>query len=90
MIDLTNVDMEEFRDKFDQIKGIMETRTSVNNSLKEVKEELADILGINKKKVGAVIKMLFNIYEEGEPVDEELAEGVKNLYLKAKEEERED
>lgn len=85
MIDMTNVDVEEFRDKFEQLESIMETNETIKASIKEVKEELAAILGINKRKIGAVIKMLINMKQEGEPIDESLADGVKELYTKARE-----
>ncbi len=85
MIDMTNVDVEEFRDKFEQLESIMETNETIKASIKEVKEELAAILGINKRKIGAVIKMLINMKQEGEPIDESLADGVKELYIKARE-----
>lgn len=85
MIDMTNIDVEQFKDKFDQLKSIMETSETIKASMKEVKDELADILGVKKTKVGAIVKMLINIQQEGEPVDEELISGVKELYMKAKE-----
>lgn len=85
MIDMTNIDVEQFKDKFDQLKSIMETSETIKASMKEVKDELADILGVKKTKVGAIVKMLINIQQEGEPVDEELISGVKELYVKAKE-----
>lgn len=85
MIDMTNIDVEQFKDKFDQLKSIMETSETIKTSMKEVKDELADILGVKKTKVGAIVKMLINIQQEGEPVDEELISGVKELYMKAKE-----
>ncbi len=85
MIDMTNVDVEEFRDKFEQLESIMETNETIKASIKEVKEELAAILGINKRKIGAVVKMLINMKQEGEPIDESLADGVKELYIKARE-----
>lgn len=85
MIDMANVDVEEFRDKFEQLESIMETNETIKASIKEVKEELAAILGINKRKIGAVIKMLINMKQEGEPIDESLADGVKELYIKARE-----
>lgn len=85
MIDMTNIDVEQFKDKFDQLKSIMETSETIKTSIKEVKDELADILGVKKTKVGAIVKMLINIQQEGEPVDEELVSGVKELYTKAKE-----
>lgn len=85
MIDMTNIDVEQFKDKFDQLKSIMETSETIKTSIKEVKDELADILGVKKTKVGAIVKMLINIQQEGEPVDEELISGVKELYMKAKE-----
>lgn len=82
---MTNIDVEQFKDKFDQLKSIMETSETIKASMKEVKDELADILGVKKTKVGAIVKMLINIQQEGEPVDEELISGVKELYVKAKE-----
>lgn len=82
---MTNIDVEQFKDKFDQLKSIMETSETIKASMKEVKDELADILGVKKTKVGAIVKMLINIQQEGEPVDEELISGVKELYMKAKE-----
>lgn len=85
MIDVNSVDMAEFSEKFEQYLGLNETKDSINHSMGELKTDLANLLGINKKKIGAVIKMLINMRQEGQPLDEDLANGVKELYLKSKE-----
>lgn len=85
MIDVNSVDMQEFREKFEQYLDLNETKESISHSMGEIKADLANLLGINKKKIGAVIKMLINMRQEGQPLDEDLASGVKELYIKAKE-----
>ena len=85
MIDVNSVDMQEFREKFEQYLDLNETKESISHSMGEIKADLANLLGINKRKIGAVIKMLINMRQEGQPLDEDLASGVKELYIKAKE-----
>jgi|LSQX01.1.fsa_nt_gb hypothetical protein len=85
MIDVNSVDMQEFKEKFEQYLGLNETKESINHSMGEIKADLANLLGVNKKKMTSVIKMLINMRQEGQPLDEDLATGVKELYLKAKE-----
>ena len=85
MIEVDNINMEDFNEKFEQYLILNENKESIAHSMNEVKADLAIILDINKKKVGAVIKMLINMKQEGQPLDEDLANGVKNLYHKAKE-----
>lgn len=84
MIDLDNVDMDSFKDKLDEIKGIMETKESIAMSQRDAEVDLASILGVNKKKIKPIIRMLLNLQTEGEAVDEELLNDVKDLYSKAK------
>ena len=85
MIEVDNINMEDFNVKFEQYLILNENKESIAHSMNEVKADLAVILDINKKKVGAVIKMLINMKQEGQPLDEDLANGVKDLYHKAKE-----
>ncbi len=84
MIDLDNVDIDSFKDKLDEIKGIMETKESIAMSQRDAEVDLASILGVNKKKIKPIIRMLLNLQTEGEAVDEELLNDVKDLYSKAK------
>jgi GTPase len=72
MIDLDNVDIDSFKDKLDEIKGIMETKESIAMSQRDAEVDLASILGVNKKKIKPIIRMLLNLQTEGEAVDEEL------------------
>jgi GTPase len=84
MIDLDNVDIDSFKNKMDEIKGIMETKESIAMSQRDAEADLASILGVNKKKIKPIIKMILNLQTEGEAVDEELLNDVKDLYSKAK------
>lgn len=84
MIDLDNVDIDSFKNKLDEIKGIMETKESIAMSQRDAEVDLASILGVNKKKIKPIIRMLLNLQTEGEAVDEELLNDVKDLYSKAK------
>lgn len=86
MIDLNNIDIDEFRTKMEAFEDLMVSKESINNSIKGLKGELAEILGVKKEKVTSIIKMLTNIEQEGEVFDEELVEDVKKLYDAYKEE----
>lgn len=81
MLDLSYIDIEEFNEKLDMYDGLMATKDSLNRNIKAVKDDLANVLGVNKKKVGAILKMFINLRQEGQPFDEELGEKVKELYM---------
>lgn len=81
MINLDNVDMEEFVSKIEALDGLVVSKSSIDRSIKAIKEDLANVLGVNKKKVSAILKIFTNLREEGEPFDEELVEGIKALYV---------
>jgi hypothetical protein len=81
MLDLSYIDIEEFNEKLDMYDGLMATKDSLDRNIKAVKDDLANVLGVNKKKVGAILKMFINLRQEGQPFDEELGEKVKELYM---------
>lgn len=81
MLDLSYIDIEEFNEKLDMYDGLMATKDSLDRNIKAVKDDLANVLGVNKKKIGAILKMFINLRQEGQPFDEELGEKVKELYM---------
>ena len=80
MLDLSYIDIEDFNEKMDMFDGLMATKESLDRNIKAVKDDLANILGVNKRRIGPILKMFTNLRQEGQPFDEELGEKVKELY----------
>lgn len=85
MLDLNNIDIDEFNLKIESLDGLLVSRDSINRNIKAIKDDLANILGVNKNRVTSILKIFTNIRQEGEPFDEELVEKIKNLYVAYKE-----
>lgn len=80
MRDLSAIDMEEFVEKVESLDALMVSKTSLDRSIKAIREDIANILDVKKNKVVKILEMFANIRQEGEPFDEELVGSIKELY----------
>ncbi len=81
MVDISNINREAFQDTWNQIISVLQSMESEKTALKNLKNDLASIIGADSsKEANAIIKALLKKEQDGSYYDEESIGAAEELY----------
>lgn len=81
MVNISNINREAFQDTWNQIISVLQSMESEKTALKNLKNDLASIIGADSsKEANAIIKALLKKEQDGSYYDEESIGAAEELY----------
>jgi len=81
MVSISNINREAFQDTWNQIISVLQSMESEKTALKNLKNDLASIIGADStKEANAIIKALLKKEQDGSYYDEESIGAAEELY----------
>lgn len=81
MVDINRIDRQSFQDTWNQIISVLQSMESEKTALKNLKNDLATIIGADSsKEANAIIKALLKKEQDGSYYDEESIGAAEELY----------
>lgn len=81
MVNVSNINREAFQDTWNQIISVLQSMESGKTALKNLKNDLASIIGADSsKEANAIIKALLKKEQDGSYYDEESIGAAEELY----------
>ena len=81
MLDINNINREAFQDTWDQIISVLNSMESEKTALKNLKNDLASIIGADSsKEANAIIKAMLKKEQDGSYYDEDSINAATELY----------